>query len=68
METLSSLDKPRGWISVGTTGSATVRRCIRSLAIDGRLPDATRDRAILVATELATNLERHLRLLHLVEI
>ncbi len=59
METLSSLDKPRGWISVGTTGSATVRRCIRSLAIDGRLADATRDRAILVATELATNLERH---------
>ena len=59
METLSSWSRPRGWIAIETTGAGTVRRCVRSLAIDGRLPDAIRDRAILAATELATNLERH---------
>ena len=59
METLTSFDRVRGWMSTDTGGTSVVRRCIRAMAIDERLPDSIRDRAVLVGTELATNLQRH---------
>jgi len=60
VEKVTSLDRSKGWIALGERGGAgAVRRCIRAVSVDERMSDAVRDRAVLVGTELATNLVRH---------
>ena len=59
MEVINSLQRSVGWLSIEAGGASGVRRCIRNMAIDKRLADAVRDRALLVGSEMATNLTRH---------